>query len=114
MFDINAIQKKCIERHKRGLNCKQIGNKLDLEYPVVSFLLKAAGFDPKKNIGKTKIYKTNHFNREVIYQMYWTKKMTIREIAKELQVSISVIVKYMDEYNIPKRNRGVRNNESTK
>lgn len=101
MIDIKAIQKKCIDRHKRGLNRKQIGDRLNLDYSVVSFLLKAADISVKQGKRKSRI--TDNCNIE---KMYRVDKMTIKEIANKLHISITTVRNYLRDNEIPTRGRG--------
>ena len=103
MIDIKAIQKKCIDRHKKGFTCKQIGDRLNLDYSVVSFLLKAAGINVRNNSGKRKSRITDNCNIE---KMYRVDKMTIKEIVAKLGVSNTTVSKYLRVNEIPTRGRG--------
>lgn len=111
MLDINVIQKKCIDRHKRGLNCKQIGDRLNLDYSVVSFLLKAADISVRNNSGK---HKTHVPDKSNIEKMYRVDNMTIKEIAEVLGVSCTTVSKYLKHNEIPTKGRGRRKKEETK
>ena len=109
MVDIKAIQKKCIDRYKKGFTCKQIGDRLNLDYPVVSFLLKSAGINVRNNSGKRKSRITDNCNIE---KMYRVDNMTIKEIAKTLHVSNTTVSKYLRDNEIPTRGRGRHKNEN--
>ena len=49
----------------------------------------------------------NYKNKELLYEMYREKEMTLIEIAKAFNCNRSTIIKWMSKFNIPRRNKRI-------
>lgn len=95
-------QEKVIDLWNKGYSAKLISYKLDLYPPVIVFLLKCAGIEPKQG-SRSEIRKK--LNANEIRHLYYSEHKTMKEIGKIYQVSERTIANFMDKNNMPRRFR---------
>lgn len=93
---------------KEGKTYSEIGRILGVSYRTVFKYMKEYGIESRDhNVDTsllTKIGMTNEEFEKVLYQKYVVDEISQIKIAKEFNVSLAIIKKYLDRYNIPTRN----------
>ena len=83
----------------KGLTTREIAEKFNANKTTLHSWLKKYDI-PRKSIGKPR--KVN-ISKEELYDLYYKKDMTIRQIANKINVSISSICRWMKIYKIPSK-----------
>lgn len=101
MTDVLELQKQVIEKYREGLSCQKIGEQLNLDVPVVSFLLKAADIKIRKNgFGINYTTPRKVLPLEEIKRLYLEENYDILDLAIEFDVSTTTIYLRLKEMDV--------------
>lgn len=99
MIDIVELQKKCIEEYATGKTCREIEEQFNINYNVVSFLLKAA--DIKIRVNKPTVTKPKiKLPLEKIKRLYLEEDYDVLDLEVEFDVSTTTIVNRLKEMGV--------------
>lgn len=103
MINVLELQKKCINEYGRMKTIKEIGEMFDIDYSVVSFLLKAADISIRKNVFKITPRKKLPLNK--IKKLYLEEDYNIEDLEVEFNVSATTLRKRLKEMGVKLRGR---------